>query len=245
MKALLTSSLGGIRKENGMRFPAPILTENGLSDTLKKIWIKNARVLMICSDPEDFEKNDSVARCFREAFPMSGFSVSSVSVCDGRNPEIADSINAFDVLVLMGGHVPTQNQFLHKIHLKENLTDFGGIVVAWSAGSMNCAKTVYAIPELDGEALDPAYKRWIPGLGLTGINIFPHFQSLRDEVLDGLKMVEDIVFEDSKRHEVIAINDGSYILINGEKETLFGESYRIKNGVLRLICRKNESIALK
>ena len=52
---------------------------------------------------------------------------------------------------------------------------------------MNCADTVYAGPELEGEAIDPLYERWITGLGLTDINIFPHFQSLKDDYLDADK----------------------------------------------------------
>jgi len=31
---------------------------------------------------------------------------------------------------------------------------------------MNCADTVYAQPEEPGEAVDPDYQRFIPGLGL-------------------------------------------------------------------------------
>ena len=59
---------------------------------------------------------------------------------------------------------------------------------------MNCADTVYAGPELEGEAIDPLYKRWITGLGLTDINIFPHFQSLKDDFLDGQRLIEDITY---------------------------------------------------
>ena len=64
--------------------------------------------------------------------------------------------------------------------------------IAWSAGSMNCADIVYAGPEFEGEAVDPLYERWITGLGITNINVFPHFQSLKDEYLDGLRLIEDI-----------------------------------------------------
>ena len=76
---------------------------------------------------------------------------------------------------------------------------------------MNCADTVYAGPELEGEAIDPLYERWITGLGLTDINIFPHFQSLKDDYLDGLRLIEDITYADSIGHEIIALNDGSPI----------------------------------
>ena len=176
---------------------------------------------------------------------MSGFSVSSVEMCDARTEEKADDISRTDVIILTGGHVPTQNAFFKKIGLKEKLKGYEGIILAWSAGSMNCADTVYAAPELDGEALDPDFKRWIPGLGITKVNIFPHFEMLRDDVLDGLRVVEDITFADSMGHEILALNNGSYIVVDDDKETLFGEAYRILDGKMELICKDGESIILK
>ena len=245
MKAILTSYLGGSYKVDGKRLPGPILEANGFRDQLKKIWPENARVLLICAGPFEFEKNDSVLYCIKEALPMSGFSVSSVEMCDSRTEEKADDISGTDLIILTGGHVPTQNAFLQKIGLKDKLKGYKGIILAWSAGSMNCADTVYSAPELDGEALDPDFKRWIPGLGITKVNIFPHFEMLRDDVLDGLRVIEDITFADSMGHEILALNDGSYIVIEDGKETLFGEAYRILDGKMELICRDGESIILK
>ena len=109
---------------------------------------------------------------------------------------------------------------------------------------MNCADIVYAGPELDGEAIDPSYQRWITGLGLTDINIFPHFQSLKDDYLDGLRLIEDITFADSIGHEIIALNDGSYIMVDDEHTTLFGEAYMIKDGQQWQICKDGDSIPL-
>lgn len=59
-----------------------------------------------------------------------------------------------------------------------------------------------------------------------------------------MRIVEDITFEDSFHNEIIALNDGSYILIEDEKTTLYGEAYRIKDGVMALICKDGESAAL-
>lgn len=109
---------------------------------------------------------------------------------------------------------------------------------------MNAAGTVYAGPELPGEALDPAFRRWIPGLGLTDVNIFPHYEALRNDVLDGQRLVEDITFADSMGHEILALNDGSYIVIDETGETLFGEAYRILDGVLAPVCADGASVRL-
>ena len=244
MKVMLTSSLGGSSKVNGIRVPSILIQRNGLLDSLKSIWIADANVLIICADPSDHEKNDSVCACLKESLPMSGLSISHIDKCDDRNPSAVESLTRIDVLILAGGHVPTQNKFMDKLRLRERLKDFHGIVVAWSAGSMNCADTVYAGPELEGEAIDPLYERWIAGLGLTDINIFPHFQSLKDDYLDGLRLIEDITYADSVGHEIIALNDGSYIMLEDGKTTLYGEAYMIKDRQQWKICNDGESISL-
>ncbi len=244
MKAMLTSSLGGAFKVNGIRVPDVLIQQNGLLDNLKSIWIPNARVLIICANPDNHEKNDGVYACLKEAFPMSGLSVSYIAQCDDRNPDIIENLSDMDVIILAGGHVPTQNKFMKQLRLKERLLEFKGILVAWSAGSMNCAEVVYAGPELEGEAVDPLYERWIPGLGITNINMYPHFQKLRDEYLDGMRLIEDITFEDSVGHEIIAMNDGSYLMIDDGKTTLYGEAYRIKDRKMTQICRDEECVNL-
>ena len=244
MKAMLTSALGGSVKVNGTRVPSVLIQHNGLLDRLKSIWIQDARVLIICANPDNHEKNDGVYACLKEALPMSGLSISSIDQCDDRNPDIIEKLEDIDVLILAGGHVPTQNKFMKQLRLKERLAGFCGIVVAWSAGSMNCADMVYAGPELEGEAVDPLYERWITGLGITDINIFPHFQSIREDYLDGLRLIEDITFDDSVGHEIIALNDGSYIMLDNGQATLYGEAYRIKDRQLTQICRDGEHINL-
>lgn len=244
MKVMLTSSLGGFIKINGTRIPDILIQRNGLLDNLKSIWIPDARVLIICGNPDNYGKNDGVLACLKEAFPMSGLSISSIEMCDDRNPEVIENLANTDVLVLAGGHVPFQNRFMKRLRLKERLAQFNGIVVAWSAGSMNSADVVYAGPELPGEAVDPLYERWIPGLGLTNINMYPHFQKLRDDYLDGMRLIEDITFEDSVGHEILALNDGSYLMIDGGKTTLYGEAYSIKDRQMVQICRDGESISL-
>lgn len=244
MKAMLTSSLGGAIKMNGRRIPDVLIQRNGLLDKLKSIWPQDAKVLIICANPDNHEKNDGVYACLKEALPMSGLSVSYLAQCDDRNPDIIENLPDMDVIILAGGHVPTQNRFMKQLRLKERLLEFKGILVAWSAGSMNCAEMVYAGPELEGEALDPLYERWIPGLGITNINIYPHFQKLRDEYLDGMRLIEDITFEDSVGHEIIALNDGSYLMIENGQTTLYGEAYRIQDRQLTQLCKDGECIVL-
>ena len=109
---------------------------------------------------------------------------------------------------------------------------------------MNCAELVYALPEGEGEGVDPEYRRFIPGLGITRHQIIPHFQDVRTERVDGLRVVEDMAYPDSMGREFIALNDGSYILHDNGTETLYGEAYRIKDGRMTQICRHGESVPI-
>ena len=244
MKAILASDLGGCAIENGARVPAPLFESNGMLEKIKAIWPRSATVLLISADPEDFAANDLTLYCFKNAFKLSGLGVSKIAICDGRNPEAADEISKTDVLLFVGGHVPTQNKFMKAIRLKERLAGFGGVILALSAGSMNCAENVYSCPELEGEATDPNYNRRLSGLGITDVNILPHFQYFRGVELDGLRFVEDIALADSFGGEIIALNDGGYIYIDGEKTTVFGEAYSLKDGEISQICADGESFCL-
>jgi len=244
MKAILTSSLGGQVKIDGKRLPAKLPETNGLLKCIKDVWKKDSKVMIISGSPEYFDKNDSVLFCLKGAFSLSELGTSEVLMCDERNKEIIERLPEIDVLILAGGHVPTQNSFMKTIGLKERLQSWDGLLIAWSAGSMNCAEMVYAGPELPGEAIDPNYQRWISGLGITKTNIFPHFETLKDEMLDGKRLIEDITYSDSMRHEIIALNNGSFIVVDNGTEVLYGEAYSIKNGEQRQICTDDKWIQL-
>lgn len=83
---------------------------------------------------------------------MSGLSIAQMDLCDQRHEGLLGALSGYDVLILPGGHVPTQNNFFNRISLKERMKAFRGIVIGISAGTMNCADTVYAQPELPGES---------------------------------------------------------------------------------------------
>lgn len=200
--------------------------------------------MIISGSPEYFDKNDSVLFCLKGAFSLSELGTSEVLMCDERNKEIIERLPEIDVLILAGGHVPTQNSFMKTIGLKERLQSWDGLLIAWSVGSMNCAEMVYAGPELPGEAIDPNYQRWICGLGITKTNIFPHFETLKDEMLDGMRLIEDITYSDSMGHEIIALNNGSFIVVDNGTEVLYGGAYSIKNGEQRQICTDDKWIQL-
>ena len=109
---------------------------------------------------------------------------------------------------------------------------------------MNCAERVYAQPEEDGESTDKNYKKFISGLGLTNINVIPHYQVTKNFTIDGQRLFEDVTYKDSIGEKFYALVDGSYIYSEKGKETLFGEAYLIAEGKIEKICSKDEKIIL-
>ena len=240
----LTSSPGGSYKVDGKRYPDKLDESNRFVRSLQEHWKAPAKMLIISASPEDTERNDSIAAIFEQAFPMSGLLLEKLDMLDSRREELVTKLTDYDVIILSGGHVPTQNAFFHKIGLMERIKAFQGILIGISAGTMNCAKQVYAQPELDGESEDPSYQRFIPGLGLTDLMILPHYQSLKDEFLDGKRIIEEITFPDSMGRKFYALADGSYVIIENGVAILYGEGYLIGDGEIRQICEKGNNIML-
>ena len=215
---------------------------NGFLDRLRACFPQPCRAVFVCSDPDGHVRTDLFAASVQRSFEAEGFSFERYAVLDGRNREQAASlIREANFLILAGGHVPTQNRFFARIGLRELLASFDGVLVGISAGSMNSAETVYAQPEWEGEAIDPDYRRFLPGLGLTSQMLLPHYQSLKDEVLDGLRIMEDIAYPDSMGRTITVLVDGSYLYLDDCKETVFGEAYRLADGVLTRISALGES----
>ena len=145
-----------------------------------------------------------------------------------------------DFVVLCGGHVPTQNAFFRHIRLRHILHKFQGVVMGISAGSMNMAEEVYVQPEEDGESLDPNYRRFAPGLALTDVNICPHYQKVKDRLLDGKRLFEDITYGDSMGKTFFALPDNSYFYQDEYGQLLCGRAWRIRNGILELLTVEEE-----
>lgn len=215
---------------------------NGFLEKLKSYWKENARCLMITGFPADIAGSEEMTGFFRGAVLKSGLTVSAFDLWDDRTEDTSgQTLRSYDVIFLGGGHVPTQNAFFHRLALREKLQGFTGILVGISAGSMNCADQVYAQPELPGEAVDPSYQRFITGLGLTDVNILPHYQMVKDSVKDGLHLFRDITMKDSEGKVFLAIPDGSYVEIAEGCSTVYGEAWRVCKDHMEKICQDGET----
>ena len=219
----------------------PLLSNaNGFVDNIRSVFPPLGSLLFICSDPARRDLTCRFASDVISAFSSEGMYFSSFHVLDGENPEqAAELVSSSDCIVLAGGHVPTQNAFFREICLGRLLEDFPGVVMGISAGTMNCADTVYAQPEEEGES-DPSFPRFLPGLGLTGVNVLPHYQKVRDAFLDGRRLFEDITCSDSWCNVFFALPDGSYFYQDEHQLLLFGQSWCVRDGSICPLTRDGD-----
>jgi peptidase E len=231
------------------RYGEPGFTEdNGFLAAVKAALAKVTgperlpRVLLVSAAPDDKGFTSSVKKGMTTCIHKSGIKTAEIVMLErsnaARTPEL---VKKADWIILCGGHVPTQNRFLHEIGLKELLQGFQGVMMGCSAGSMNCAENVYSHPELPGEAVDPQYRRWLKGLGLTEINLIPHYEQVRYAKVDGLRLFEDIAFPDSFGHRFYTFRDGGYIRVRDGRSELRGEGWEISQGGMRHLCNENQS----
>ena len=191
--------------------------------------------LLVASSPDEIEKTRKYAQEIVDVMENHGLCLSGFDILDRngtkRTKELVDKA---DIIIAMGGYVPTQNAFFQEIDLKKHLQESCGIWIGSSAGSMNSATLVYAQPELEGEVIDPTYQRFIPGLGLTEKMILPHYSSWKNDVVDGLRLLEDVTYPDSQGHTFYLMEDGSYVLGDTEEkiEEVVGEHYVLRDGVI-------------
>ena len=219
---------------------------NGFTDRLREVLPPNPSALFVCADPDDHDMTCHFAADTCGAFSAAGMAFSCYDVLDGSNAEeAAQLIDQSDFLIFSGGHVPTQNRFFQEIGLREILTDFDGVVMGISAGSMNLADVVYVQPEEPGEGIDPDFQRFAPGLGLTDVNILPHYQKVKDNILDGLQLMEDIAYPDSENNTFFALPDGSYFYQDDDCLLLCGQAWLIRDRQLSQLTEEEEVLDME
>lgn len=220
------------------------LTLNDRNDFVKRLrafWPLKAKLLIIASNPDDIN-NEKYGLMYAKTFSNT-FGDLKYSLIDHNNKHF--DMKDYNVIVLCGGHVPTQNDFLTELQFETKLQDFNGVLIGLSAGTMNCEKIVYAPEEEKNDFISKEYKRYLKGLGIIDKMIIPHYvygDEKRDSLVFGKRMYKDIYIPDSYNHELLFIEDGTYIICESNKTELFGKAYTLNKGIFKKICDDDERI---
>ena len=96
--------------------------QNGFVDRICECLPEFPRCLYICSSPDRHDLNCQFGADVFMAFANAGVHFTSYQVLDDLNADMAQELvyNA-DLIVLAGGHLPTQNDFFQRIGLRELL----------------------------------------------------------------------------------------------------------------------------
>lgn len=219
---------------------------NSQNDFIDKIheYVDDINCLYIPSNPYRQFLTNTISSHHKRAFEKSGFTVKSWDVFSLFQKNILKKlISNANLIILAGGHVPTQNKFFNDIRLKQCIKDYKGLVIGISAGSMNSATEVYAQPEKLGEVKSPNYDRFLEGLGIVDISVLPHYKDVKDERLDNQRIMEDVTLPDSYGKKFYAIEDGAYIVAT--ENIIYGNCYVIKDGKIKKVCNTGEAVNLR
>ena len=222
-----------------------IFEKNGFREELLRQLNGEVRGLYVTSSPDDFHGSECASEGMFTALQNCGINIVSWTLLDRRNITRAHRlVRESNLVILGGGHVPTQHRFFLEMFLREALLVYEGVLLTISAGSMNCADEVYSIPELPGEVRDPNYKRFFRGMGLTSIQILPHYYEWKDFVLDGMKIYNEVAAKDSMGKRFYVFTDGTYLYSMFGYEEIRGEAFLMENGIFLKICEDGQKVLL-
>ena len=146
---------------------------------------------------------------------ISWFDNIGISFKENHLVSLDDELNDYDVIFLMGGNPIKQIEIINKINLK-NLINKAKVVIGVSAGAINLSNE--AIYYNDYSEKIEIYD----GIGLTDINVYPHFDINTKEFLEEVKMV-------SKIKALIALPNESFIKLDDEQIEFCGDCYKVAN----------------
>ena len=232
MVKILASQVDTYLKIDNKKVVKEISDKNKLITNIKKYLKQNNAILFIASNKNDFEKIDIYSNLLFESLKLSGIIFKEYNVLDNRTINDAQElVEKSDLIFLSGGDTYIQNEFFKEIKLKELLENYNGIIIGQSAGSINMATDVFNSPE-QSENSEPIY---FDCLGLTEINIEPHWKNNTLLFNKDEQYQRKYIIEESKRRDIYAICDGGYILINEDKNEIYGEVYIVRNGELNIL----------
>lgn len=241
MTLFLASNIGGVKKENGKKVVTKFYEKNEFLTKLKISLKDNKKFVLVASDPRNYERNDLFLNMDIEAFNLSGIKFKEYVVLDNRNSnDIEKVLQDSDLIFLCGGNTFVQNNFFNEINLKKYINKIDSVIVGISAGSINSADVVYNSPEKEEDLANPEI---LKGLGLTNINIEPHFKIENINNEEG-SIKNNSIIKESYNRVIYGLNDSAYILVDNNKKTIYGKCYKIHNGNIELICNDNNFIEL-
>ena len=243
MIRILASDIKNYEKKDGVKITHPMSNENGLVDQLKNALKRKKKIVYVASDinstPDSVE---SYSKIIFNSMKMVGITFEEYYILDGTKANKAkEYIKNADLVFLCGGDTYNQHLLFEKMDLKLLLSTYTGIVMGESAGAINMAKYCFNSPE-ELEKSEPIF---FEGLGLTSINIEPHFVYNASNFNENEKYQRKAIVDESYNRAIYGQCNGSHVFIGDDNiATIYGETYLIKNGNIEKICENNQKFVI-
>ena len=170
--------------------------------------LKNCKSILFV--PGDYDKEKYII--YKDKI-VNWFKNIEISFNESHLASFGNELKSYDVIFLMGGNPVNQIEIINNINLKSIINN-ASVVIGVSAGAINSSNE--AIYYNDYNEKVETYK----GLGLTNINVYPHFDINNNEFLKEVKMV-------SKIKSLIALPNDSFIRINNKSIELVGDCFKV------------------
>lgn len=132
-----------------------------------------------------------------------------------------DELKSYDVIFLMGGNPINQIEIINKINLK-NIINKSKVVIGVSAGAINLSKEAIYFNDYSKKV------EMYDGIGLTDINVYPHFDITNKDFVEEVKMV-------SRLKSLIALPNNSFIKIDDKQIEFIGDSFKVdKENIIKI-----------
>lgn len=217
---------------------------NGLGDMIKNELSNTNSVVYVVGSPkkpEKIEKAENIyKKNFDESFARNGIPFeNSYIIKPDTNPEVARKwIDESSFLMLMGGDPFDQKEMCEELGIIDNIKNYKGIMMGFSAGAMLMSKNIIITPCSD-EYPDFRIEN---GLNMDGISIHPHNNTELEEYPEVLCVGK----ESYKRDDLINVAKkyGDYYLIQDNKVDDDWDISIIKadNGIVSLYTENNGKI---
>lgn len=230
----LTSTIGGIKKENWYLSSTPISNKNNFFIHLKQNLKWKEKFVMISSNPNDYENNDNILQLDQETLEWSELHFKSYEILDHRNQNrLHQILDQASLIFLAWGNTYLQNTFFEFCNLKVILTQVNCPIIGISAGAMNCWEKVINSSQKSKNPDLPLLLEW---LGISKYTIIPHFEK-KQKNPEELKLI----LEASQSTKIYALYDGSYI----RNDTVYGKCELIYQGEITKICEDWATLLLE
>lgn len=184
---------------------------NELQSRFLNTVLKDCNNILFVPGDSDNEKNS----LYKDKI-INWFGNIGIDFKENHLASLDDELKTYDVIFLMGGNPIKQMEIINKINLK-NIINETKIVIGVSAGAINSSKEAIYFNDYNGKI--EVYS----GIGLTDINIYPHFDISNSDFVKEVKMV-------SKINPLMALPDECFIKLDDEQIEIYGNCYKVENG---------------